>query len=235
MRKYGIEHFTISEICSCDNSELNQKEMYYIQSFNSLVPNGYNLTLGGDGHSQYDYEYVVKCYFDCNENISSTMKYLNCSYETVKNALNSQQIKNHDCNWYSQVEVYECDYKGNIIEEFPNYQAVEDKYRDIGITRNSLSSFFTQQRGRKLYTHKGKIFVRKDRYEEIKGSLLLNATKKQVICLDTGETFESITAAARWIKENNPDIQGSVATIAGNVSKAIANNWKSYGYKWSKI
>lgn len=63
--------------------------MHYIQLFNSFVPNGYNLTLGGDGHTQYNYEDVVKCYFDCNENITSTMKYLNCSYDTVKNALNS--------------------------------------------------------------------------------------------------------------------------------------------------
>ena len=236
MRKYGIEHFTISEICSCENSELNQKEMHYIQLFNSFVPNGYNLTLGGDGHTQYNYEDVVKCYFDCNENITSTMKYLNCSYDTVKNALNSQQIKNHDCNWHSQVEVYECDYKGNIIEKFPNYQAVEDKYKDIGITRESLSNFFAQQkRGRKLYAHKGKILVRKDRYEEMKDKTLSSASKKQVICLDTGEIFESIRAAAEWVKLNNPDIQGSISTVVSNISHAIANNWKSYGYKWLKL
>lgn len=37
-------------ICWCDTlEELNEKEKYYIQQYNSLKPNGYNISLGGDG------------------------------------------------------------------------------------------------------------------------------------------------------------------------------------------
>lgn len=39
-------------ICFCDNlEELNEKEKFYIKEYNSLIPNGYNISLGGDGGS----------------------------------------------------------------------------------------------------------------------------------------------------------------------------------------
>lgn len=51
MRKYGIEKFQIMRIWSGQITfdKLRQLERYYIKSFNSLSPNGYNLTEGGDG------------------------------------------------------------------------------------------------------------------------------------------------------------------------------------------
>lgn len=51
LRKYGAENFKIETIVECSSiEELNEKEEYYIQFFNSLVPNGYNLTKGGLNH-----------------------------------------------------------------------------------------------------------------------------------------------------------------------------------------
>lgn len=47
--KYGFEHFKISVIEeNIPYSELNQKEEYWINFYNSKTPNGYNLTNGGD-------------------------------------------------------------------------------------------------------------------------------------------------------------------------------------------
>ena len=46
-RKYGIENFTFNVIEQCTVEELNQKERYYIQKFDSFF-HGYNQTLGGD-------------------------------------------------------------------------------------------------------------------------------------------------------------------------------------------
>jgi group I intron endonuclease len=50
IKKYGWNSFDceIIEYCLTDN-ELNERETYWIKYFNSLVPNGYNLTLGGEG------------------------------------------------------------------------------------------------------------------------------------------------------------------------------------------
>lgn len=55
MNKYGIDNFNISAICeiSCDNRDdlndlLNNLEIYYIDKYNTLIPNGYNLSPGGN-------------------------------------------------------------------------------------------------------------------------------------------------------------------------------------------
>ena len=47
MRKYGIENFSFEIIEECKKDELNKKEEYYIQQYNSFQ-NGYNQTPGGD-------------------------------------------------------------------------------------------------------------------------------------------------------------------------------------------
>lgn len=53
MNKDGVDNFSFEIIEEVENSLLNQEEMKYIQLYNSLVPNGYNLTLGGDGTKGY--------------------------------------------------------------------------------------------------------------------------------------------------------------------------------------
>lgn len=47
-RKYGINQFDFSIIEECKVNELNDKERYWINYYDSFF-NGYNLTLGGDG------------------------------------------------------------------------------------------------------------------------------------------------------------------------------------------
>ena len=45
MRKYGLENFTFEIIEICNQEELNNKERYYIEKYDTFF-NGYNLTLG---------------------------------------------------------------------------------------------------------------------------------------------------------------------------------------------
>jgi group I intron endonuclease len=47
IRHYGKEFFTVSLITNCQPSELDEYEKYYIEEYNTLYPNGYNLTRGG--------------------------------------------------------------------------------------------------------------------------------------------------------------------------------------------
>lgn len=50
LRKYGIESFSISVIDSAETQEaINEKEKYWISFYGCRVPNGYNLTDGGEG------------------------------------------------------------------------------------------------------------------------------------------------------------------------------------------
>ena len=50
INKYGIENFHIETICCAKNKEqLNSLENENIIKFNTLSPNGFNLTSGGEG------------------------------------------------------------------------------------------------------------------------------------------------------------------------------------------
>lgn len=52
IKKYGKDNFTVEILATCKSQdELNYLEMYFINKYNTLVPNGYNLTSGGSGSS----------------------------------------------------------------------------------------------------------------------------------------------------------------------------------------
>lgn len=66
IKKYGREHFWY-EIIECGVEDYNEREKYWIQYFNSTIPNGYNVSLGGDGTgSGFD---------SCNSKISEDVLY----------------------------------------------------------------------------------------------------------------------------------------------------------------
>lgn len=61
MRKYGINNFTVEELECIDadskediQKQLNDLEIYYIEKYNTLKPNGYNMTKGGNQFREYD-------------------------------------------------------------------------------------------------------------------------------------------------------------------------------------
>ena len=63
IRKYGFNSFDILIIHTCPIEELNYWENFYIQEFNTITPNGYNLmTGGGNGrtHTQETKELMSK-------------------------------------------------------------------------------------------------------------------------------------------------------------------------------
>ena len=49
IEKYGSENFIVEQIdVACDRAELDRKEQFWIEYYNSIVPNGYNLKSGGN-------------------------------------------------------------------------------------------------------------------------------------------------------------------------------------------
>lgn len=64
MNKYGPDNFIIEEIEQCDISILEKREIYWIDYYRAYVGwddcKGYNATLGGDGKSWCDYDWVYQ-------------------------------------------------------------------------------------------------------------------------------------------------------------------------------
>lgn len=55
-KKYDIKNFKKEIICYCNNeNEYNEKEIFYIKEYNSFVPNGYNINIGGKGGDNFKY------------------------------------------------------------------------------------------------------------------------------------------------------------------------------------
>ena len=49
VKKYGIENFEFSVLIICFDDERFKYEKEYIKKYNTVVPNGYNITNGGEG------------------------------------------------------------------------------------------------------------------------------------------------------------------------------------------
>jgi group I intron endonuclease len=74
--KYGKENFSIEEIDKADDiEELNEKEIYYINLYKSISPNGYNLTTGGNNKRLSE---------ETKRKISESNKGRKVSEETIK-------------------------------------------------------------------------------------------------------------------------------------------------------
>jgi group I intron endonuclease len=85
INKYGKQNFKkeIIQICS-SLEELNEREIYWIKELNTKVPNGYNLTDGGEG--------LLNPSEEVRKNISIGLKNSEKFQRTMKS--NSFQTKN---------------------------------------------------------------------------------------------------------------------------------------------
>ena len=100
MRKYGKEHFHPELIEECDLSILPEREMYWIQYYDTYR-NGYNATLGGDGAQYVNYNMVVKYYLE-GHNQAEIARIMNIDKGTVHNALKANKIPIRDAKTVMQ-------------------------------------------------------------------------------------------------------------------------------------
>jgi len=64
LRKYGFENFDFEILEECSQQELNEREIYYIDKYNALFPNGYNMSKGGkySANKKIDFEQREEIY-----------------------------------------------------------------------------------------------------------------------------------------------------------------------------
>jgi len=137
MKKYGIENFKFEVIE--DNiplKELNKREEYWINYYNTYNGAGYNATKGGDGISFYDYQEISKKYLEL-KNINLTAKFFKCDHGTVIEALKTCNI---DTGY--RKKVYQIDKQTNeIINEFDSInEAARQVFNDVEKSKNISSA-----------------------------------------------------------------------------------------------
>ena len=93
MHKYGLDNFELEVIEECAQSELDERETFWIAEYDSYA-NGYNETLGGQGLGYYMYDtQQIRQMWDDGLSIGDIMSILNCDKATVRSRL--KEYKNY--------------------------------------------------------------------------------------------------------------------------------------------
>lgn len=132
MNEIGIEHFRIEIIEKCNEQELDEREKYWIEYYNSQKE-GYNMTIGGNGGSIYDIddEEVNKLWNE-GATIGEIAKRYQCSCEAISNRLKSNpSYCGKESNLRSVSKpVYGYDLKGLLLYSFHSANEAERFFND---------------------------------------------------------------------------------------------------------
>lgn len=91
IRKYQLCNFTFEVIDECSIEELDEKEIFYIDFYDTFYTNnGYNMTRGGDGGLKKDYTEVCELW-NAGYAIGDIAKKINGTRNTVKHILKACQ------------------------------------------------------------------------------------------------------------------------------------------------
>lgn len=143
IQKYGLKNFILEILEEVEDEKLNEREQYYIAKFNTQIPNGYNLTKGGD--YVYDVSKPVKKYNlekKCVAEYSSLTEAAeenNCSIGAISEVCSGRKATLLNHYWAFDGEtpkfkqpkrkiVYQFDIEGNLIKEFESANNADRYY-----------------------------------------------------------------------------------------------------------
>lgn len=168
MAKYGENNFSLEILEECDEKLLNEKEIYWIEKYNSYK-NGYNATIGGC--QNHEHLGIPVELYDLNgkyvteyPNITEAAKAIGVSRNTIYQILYGQrlstkgfQFKRKDSNKIitkyksrqgGSIPIYQLDLNNNIVKEW-------DSAAKAAKELNFDASTITKCCKGKLKTHKG--------------------------------------------------------------------------------
>lgn len=225
MRKYGLGNFEISVVEEIDDDLLDERECYWIQQENSLTPNGYNCDLGGKGVSRFNHEELLKYYLnEANENASETARKFGCSLSTVLKILENENLEGQG----KYQKIYQISLKdGSVIKEF---NSLVEARQSLNIGKTQLWNAVNN----KVKSAGGYAWCKIEDYKNFKLEEHIDSKKRKVYCEEKQITFDSITEAAEWVKENNYS-SAQLSGITSNIGRACRNKIKAYKFSWSYI
>lgn len=195
--KYGITAFVFKILIVCKLEDLNDYEIYYIEHFDTLIPNGYNGTKGGNNISD---KLILKAKHKSDLTIKK-------SKESLK-----KHFRTHVAHNSIKVILL------NTLEIFPNSFAAAKKYNCDPSSIHKCCKHLTNYCG--IHNNNKLIWLYYDEYLNLSLDDIQNMLSKsfnkvaynktKVMCITTGEIFDSQTSAA--IKYNM-----SPSTINGHL------------------
>lgn len=218
MRKHGNHNFMIKEIAECDESELDEKEIYYIKEYDTFESsNGYNATSGGSRPS-------------FNEETKNKLSELSTgkqkSDEHIINIKNSLTEKAKVTTWgcltdenrgngkHCGIRIQSMNIETGEIIEWENSRVAAAEL--TGNPNKSSNILLSAKKGYIAYGHRWKILEQKTKKKAVKAVNKITWEELH---------FESIAEAIRCI---NPNSRGT-----GLIKSLRSNGRYTYkGYMW---
>lgn len=191
MRKYGIENFDFSIIEYYENielEELNKKEIYWIEYYNSYQ-NGYNMTLGGnnylrEGKKIFNYEEIQELWLN-NKNLTQSQlaKKFGCCTFTIYKALSllPEYTNNREVGMYND--------KGELLKKFfSTRQASYEVFGDLNHRSNILQA--CNEKAEKAYGYTW-------HYLDTNPNDYFQPQDLRIKCIETNIIYNSISEASQ--------------------------------------
>lgn len=218
--KYGVENFSFEILEQCSQQELNDREIYWIDKYDTYQ-NGYNLTLGGESGRKYDVNEILET-FNKTQSLFKTANIIGCHITTVRNVCRGLGINLSYLQEAKPVEKID-PITLNIIQE---YYSISEAALDMNVTHSAIKRAVEGQNQScqgYFWRYKGDIDKKFSIKEEVKKA----KTKINQIDLETGQiiaTYDSQADALRALNKNPK---------SGGISSVCRGNKKSaYGYFW---
>lgn len=241
IQKYSFTNFKVEILEEVLVSELNEKEKYYINYFNSVVPNGYNLTDGGNGGRTVDvYVYSAQNgeFIEHYRSLSEASLMTEVPIETISAILSKRtnrriahnmtftktyydKINLDDLNRNNYIKIYVYDINGNFYKDFNTITEASNYLKiSYSVIRRHLQNKISISN----------FYFRTEKVDRI--PLISKEPKKgkkvcQIEPLDYSvvAVYNSLSAAARAVGLSS----------ASSISRAIERKGKAKGYYWKIV
>lgn len=236
LSKYGEDSFEWEILYEASNSDdLNEKEIELIQKYNTIKPNGYNITLGENSFSGYSHTdktrrkiseslksfYKENPYIFAGENNPCYGVRWSDERKNEMSKIKQSFWKDNDKARKEMSEIKKRHYRDNPeLRELKSRQTKEwianngHHFKGKKHTEESKMKMSKALKGRKM-SEEAKVKMRKN-----------NGRKRKVVNVDTGEVFDSLREAAESVDRNKSGISNACRREKGD---------RCGGYRWSYL
>lgn len=141
MKKYGIENFKIEEVEECDSAKSSEREIYWINFFNSYIgfndSKGYNATKGGDGKLLYNHSEILRLYKQGLSNKQICQK-IGCCNDIINIVLKENHIKSENRVGKNFEKVtYMFNKNKELLKTFPSVTKASEYIKSLNISKDT--------------------------------------------------------------------------------------------------
>lgn len=238
MRKYGVNNFKIEQIDEAvDKQELDEKERNYIASFNSFIPYGYNISLGGGNNDNFTHnpnmeiikqhmkESSRKRWDNITEEERNRISKLRREMALNPNAIYQSKEYKEKMRKICTGRRHSEETKQKISQMLKGKKHTDDSKKKMSIAVRNRHV----EENKWWYNSEGKHKFCKEcpgegwKHGRINGHWNFVQMKK-VKCIETSEIFESISSAARYI-----------GVKSDKIKRSCKKGYSTKGYHWCYV